>query len=86
MLNMLGGVAQFERELMLERKRERIAKAKAEGKYEGRAPTAKSKSAEVLELHGSRIGPMEIARRLGIGRSSVYRIIECQSVSAAQPD
>ena len=40
MLNMLGSIAQFERELMLERQREGIAKAKADGKYKGRAPTA----------------------------------------------
>jgi DNA invertase Pin-like site-specific DNA recombinase len=37
MFNMLGAIAQFERELMLERQREGIAKAKAEGKYKGRA-------------------------------------------------
>jgi DNA invertase Pin-like site-specific DNA recombinase len=38
---MIGAIAQFERELMLERQREGIAKAKAEGKYKGRAPTAR---------------------------------------------
>ena len=38
MLNVLGSVAQFEREVMLERQREGIAKAKAEGKYKGRKP------------------------------------------------
>jgi DNA invertase Pin-like site-specific DNA recombinase len=37
MLNVLGAVAQFEREVMLERQREGIAKAKGEGKYKGRA-------------------------------------------------
>jgi DNA invertase Pin-like site-specific DNA recombinase len=39
MFNMLGAIAQFERELMLERQREGVAKAKAEGKYKGRSPT-----------------------------------------------
>jgi DNA invertase Pin-like site-specific DNA recombinase len=43
MFNMLGAIAQFERELMLERQREGVAKAKAEGKYKGRAPTARAK-------------------------------------------
>ena len=76
MLNLLGSIAQFERELMLERQREGIAKAKAEGKYKGRAPTARAKSREVLELHKSGVGPMEIARRLGIGRTSVYRVLD----------
>ena len=41
MLNVLGGVAQFEREMMLERQREGIAKARAEGAYKGRKPTAR---------------------------------------------
>jgi DNA invertase Pin-like site-specific DNA recombinase len=47
MFHMLGAIAQFERELMLERQREGIAKAKADGKYKGRAPTAQAKSADV---------------------------------------
>ncbi len=76
LLTMLGAIATFERELMLERQREGISKAKAEGRYKGRAPTAKAKSAQVVDLHRSGIGPVEIARRLQIGRSSVYRILE----------
>jgi DNA invertase Pin-like site-specific DNA recombinase len=75
MFNMLGAIAQFERELMLERQREGIAKAKAEGKYKGRAPTARVKSAEVQRLHKEGVGPTEIARRLQIGRASVYRAL-----------
>ena len=50
MLNVLGSVAQFEREVMLERQREGIAKAKVEGKFKGRAPTARSKAEEVKAL------------------------------------
>jgi DNA invertase Pin-like site-specific DNA recombinase len=41
MLNVLGAVAQFEREIMLERQREGIAKAKAEGRYKGRKPSSR---------------------------------------------
>ena len=50
-LTIFAGFAQFEREMMLERQREGIAKAKAEGRYRGRKPTARAKSAEVLRLH-----------------------------------
>ncbi len=75
MLNILGSVAQFEREVMLERQREGIAKAKAEGKYKGRAPTARRKSKEVHSLRKEGVGATEIAKRLGIGRASVYRIL-----------
>ncbi|KQZ87862.1 DNA invertase [Mesorhizobium sp. Root157] len=75
MVNLLGSVAQFERELMLERQREGIAKAKAEGKYKGRAPTARAKAEEIMRMRAEGTGPAEIARRVGIGRSSVYRIL-----------
>lgn len=75
MLTVLGGVAAFEREIMLERQREGIAKAKAAGKYKGRAPTARAKAGEVLKLHREGVGGTEIARRVGIGRASVYRIL-----------
>lgn len=75
MLTVLGGIAEFEREIMLERQREGIAKAKVAGKYKGRKPTAMAKSKEVLELHGAGAGATEIAKKLGISRASVYRIL-----------
>lgn len=74
-LTVLAGMAEFERDLMLERQRAGIAAAKAEGKYKGRAPTARAKASEVAELHHQGIGPTEIANRLNIGRASVYRIL-----------
>jgi DNA invertase Pin-like site-specific DNA recombinase len=75
LFNMLGAIAQFERELMLERQREGVAKAKAEGKYKGRAPTARAKAPEVQRLRKEGIGPTEIAKRLRISRASVYRVL-----------
>lgn len=75
MLNLLGSIAEFERELMLERQREGIAKAKMDGKYRGRAPTARRKTPQVRELHSSGLGAADIAIRLGMSRSSVYRIL-----------
>ena len=74
--NMVGAIAQFEREIMLERQREGIAKAKAEGKYKGRAPTARAKAEEVLTLLKGGMGATEVAKKLKIGRASVYRILE----------
>ena len=61
---------------MLERQREGIVKAKAEGKYKGRKPTAREKAGEVLKLQGKGLGAAEIAKLLDIGRSSVYRLID----------
>jgi DNA invertase Pin-like site-specific DNA recombinase len=75
MFNMLGSIAQFERELMLERQREGIARAKAEGKYKGRKPTARAKTPEIKRLMADGIGPTAIARQLGISRASVYRFL-----------
>ena len=83
MLTMLGAVAEFERALMLERQREGIARAKAEGKYRGRKPTARAKAAEVRALRAEGLRPAEIARRLGIGRASVYRALEATPATAA---
>jgi DNA invertase Pin-like site-specific DNA recombinase len=57
MLNLMGSFAEFEREIMLERQREGVAKAKAAGKYKGRVPTARRQSAEVIKLHGQGIKP-----------------------------
>jgi DNA invertase Pin-like site-specific DNA recombinase len=76
MLSLIGAIAQFERELMLERQREGIAAAKKAGKYKGRAPTARAKAPEVRALKAQGVGASEIARRLGIGRSSVHGILK----------
>ncbi|OWU85851.1 DNA invertase [Oceanicola sp. 22II-s10i] len=75
MLNVLGSVAQFEREMMLERQREGIAKAKREGKYKGRKPTAMMKAADVRKLVGEGVGKKAVAQRLGISERSVHRIL-----------
>ena len=75
MLNVLGGVAQFEREMMLERQREGIAKAKAEGAYKGRKPTARAKAAEIKALSDEGLSMAAIAARLGIGKGSVHRAL-----------
>jgi DNA invertase Pin-like site-specific DNA recombinase len=76
MLSILGSVAEFEREIMLERQREGIAKAKREGKYKGRAPTARRKADQVLELIGTGASQTDVAAELGISRSSVQRIVK----------
>ena len=80
-LTVLGGIAEFEREIMLERQREGIAKARAAGKYRGRKPTARAKSDEVLALRTQGVGATDIAKRLGIGRASVYRILADTEIS-----
>jgi DNA invertase Pin-like site-specific DNA recombinase len=75
MLTVLGAIAAFERDLMLERQREGIAKAAAEGKYKGRKPTARAKADDVRRLAGDGATREAIAHQLGIGVASVYRIL-----------
>lgn len=79
-LGMLGVFAEFETNIRRERQLEGIAKAKADGVYKGRKPTIDA--AEVRRLHlpqaegGEGLGATQIARRLGIGRASVYRVLD----------
>ena len=75
MVNLLGSIAEFERELMLERQREGIAKAKADGKYQGRQPTARRKTKDVLKLRAEGRSASDIVAMLGISRASVFRIL-----------
>ncbi|HEB1790152.1 TPA: recombinase family protein, partial [Escherichia albertii] len=75
MLTMIGAIATFEREMMLERQAEGIALAKLKGKYKGRKATARSKAQEVIDLVEKGISKPEISRQLGVGITSIYRII-----------
>ena len=73
-LDMLGVFAEFETALRRERQAEGIAAAKARGVYRGRKP--RIDPAEVRRLREEeKLGPAAIARRLGIGRASVYRLL-----------
>lgn len=77
MLNILASFAEFETELRKERQREGIEKAKAVGVYKGRPKTIDS--AEVKALRDAGVGGTEIAKRLGIARASVYRMLSSQA-------
>ena len=70
---MLGVFAEFETNLRRERQLEGIARAKAKGVYKGRKRTVDVE--KVKALHAEDVSPAEIARRLGIGRTSVYRAL-----------
>jgi len=81
-LDMLGVFAEFETSLRRERQLEGIKAAKAKGVYKGRKPSIDP--AEVRRLHeAEKLGASAIARRLGIGRASVYRVLAGKGGSAA---
>jgi DNA invertase Pin-like site-specific DNA recombinase len=84
LVHMLGAVAAFERRIMLQRQAEGIAKAKAEGRYRGRKPTVRAQAAEILRLKkDEELSNAEIARRLGVHRSNIGRVIDAASGGAA---
>jgi DNA invertase Pin-like site-specific DNA recombinase len=82
MLTMLGAVAEFERQMMLERQREGIARAASEGKYKGRKPTAQAKAEEVRRLASQGVTREAIATATGMGVASVYRILAADKKAA----
>ena len=73
--NRITFFAQFEREMMLERQLEGIAKAPAAGKYRGRKPIAMERQAEVRRLAATGMAKARIALELKIGEATVYRIL-----------
>jgi DNA invertase Pin-like site-specific DNA recombinase len=75
MLTVLGGIAQFEREIMLERQREGVAKAKAQGKYKGRKPISSTRKKEVMRLTIEGLSKANIAKQLKMGEATIYRIL-----------
>lgn len=73
MLNLLGAFAEFETEIRKERQADGIAKAKAAGRYRGRPKSIDPEQIAALKAEG--LGASAIAKRLGIGRASVYRAL-----------
>lgn len=77
LLNILGSFAEFETDIRRERQADGIAKAKLKGVYKGRPKSVDP--FEIAALRAEGVGPTEIARRLGIGRASVYRALSPSS-------
>jgi DNA invertase Pin-like site-specific DNA recombinase len=74
-LAILGAVAEFENDIRRERQREGIAKAKARGVYTGRKPEI-DREAIRAALDAGEKPSAALARRLGIARSSLYRVAD----------
>ena len=84
-LNIVGSIAEFEREIMLERQREGIAAAKAAGKFKGRKPTARAKVIEIRRLAADGITRPEIAKRLGISERSIGAWLRSSLLDGRRP-
>ena len=77
---LLSAIVDFERQVVRDRQSAGISKAKREGRYKGRKPTARAKADEVLALNEQGLTRQKIAGELGIGVASVYRILKTHTV------
>jgi putative DNA-invertase from lambdoid prophage Rac len=75
MAGLLSVFAEFEHEILRERIRAGIAEARLQGTHLGRPVTAGKKASQIGKLHRAGVSKAEIARRLGIGRTSVRRLL-----------
>jgi DNA invertase Pin-like site-specific DNA recombinase len=75
-LDMLGVFAEFETNLRRERQLEGIAKAKADGRYAGKGRPRKIDREEIMRLKAEGVTPTQIARQLGINKTTVYRLLD----------
>jgi DNA invertase Pin-like site-specific DNA recombinase len=83
LLNLLGAVAEFERELIKERQREGIAIAKRAGVYKGRKPALTQVQAEDLKLRvASGAKKSALAKELGISRETLYQYLRVSTDEA----
>jgi len=75
-LNMMVSVAQFEREMMKERQVEGIKRAKDDGKYKGRVPSAMKQADKVKALTEAGVARVQIMEQLGMSKASFYRCLK----------
>lgn len=74
LLNVLGAVAQFERDLIRERQREGIALAQKRGVYKGRRSSlTKSQASDAARRMRAGESPSKLAREYGVSRQTIYR-------------
>ena len=76
LISLMGSIATFEREIMLERQRIGIKAAKEAGRYKGRVPVALRQTEKVLQLRKQGLKATEIAKETGISLASTYRILK----------
>ena len=78
MFQMLSVFSEFEREIIRERDNAGLARAKAQGKTLGRPRQDDPKRLAAIKLQKQKVGINKIARQLGIGVSSVHRLVSAE--------
>ena len=84
MLTILAGVATWEREIMLERQREGIAKAKSEGRYKGR-PEDLKRNAGILDMLRSGISWSKVQSVTGCSRATIAKLAKRAAGQESRP-
>ena len=84
MAGLLAVFAEFERDLLRERVRAGLDQARRKGKTLGRPRTAMAQASRIEELHRRNLSKSEIARRLGIDRRSVRRILQANEIDSEE--
>jgi DNA invertase Pin-like site-specific DNA recombinase len=75
MFQMMGVFAEFERSMISERVKAGLARAKENGKTLGRPRVADEVEEEIRELRSQGMGILKIGKELGIGTSTVQRVV-----------
>ncbi len=75
MFQMMGVFAEFERSMISERVKSGLARAKSNGKILGRPKVSKQREAQILKLREDGMGILKIGKELGVGTSTVQRVI-----------
>ncbi len=75
LLTMVAAVAEMELQTLLERQRIGIDRAKREGRYTGRKPTAPEVLSTARQLKANGMSTIKIAKQLNIGKSTLYRLL-----------
>jgi putative DNA-invertase from lambdoid prophage Rac len=76
MAGILAVFAQFERENIVHNVKTGIAASRKKKAEWGRPPKTRAKKDQVMQLKAEGVSPTEIAKRLSIGRASVYRLLQ----------
>lgn len=76
MFNMFATIAEFEREMAIERSRAGLESARARGRIGGRPRVDKNKMEKVLDLYDKKVPVKEICELYNVGRSTVYNYLD----------
>lgn len=83
--HIFSALAQFERQLIIERTRDGIAAARARGRVPGR-PNQDTRAASARMLVEGGLSPTKAAEQLGIGRTTLYRYLRNFPIKLTETD